>query len=204
MPHRYAINLMPSSLLDAAFEPAALSDQVRAANLDPGQITIECTEQQSVSDVGALQRRVRALRRIGFGFAVDDAGAGYASFALIAALRPTVIKIDRDVVHGISRNDAKQALVEAFVSFGRRIGAHLLAEGIERRADLAALTELGVELGQGYLLGRPALGAAPAATGRRPRGRPDHCPGACRAAVPGSAGPGLDAAGRRARVPSRA
>ena len=109
-----------------------------------------------MSDVGALQRRVRALRRIGFGFAVDDAGAGYASFALIAALRPTVIKIDRDVVHGISRNDAKQALVEAFVSFGRRIGAHLLAEGIERRADLAALTELGVELGQGYLLGRPA------------------------------------------------
>jgi len=52
LPHRYAINLMPSSLLDTAFEPAALSDKVRAANLKPGQITIECTEQQSVSDVG--------------------------------------------------------------------------------------------------------------------------------------------------------
>jgi EAL domain-containing protein (putative c-di-GMP-specific phosphodiesterase class I) len=153
--HHYAINLMPSSLLDPAFEPSKLGDQVRAAGLDTRQLTIECTEQQSVSDVGALQRRVRALRRLGFGFAVDDAGAGYASFALIAALRPTVIKIDRDVVSGVSRNDAKQALVEAFVSFGRRIGAHLLAEGIERRADLAALRTLGVELGQGYLLGRP-------------------------------------------------
>ena len=64
-------------------------------------------------------------------------GAGYASFALIAALRPTVIKIDRDIVAGIARDDAKQALVEAFVSFGRRIGARLLAEGIERRSDLA-------------------------------------------------------------------
>ena len=194
---------MPSSLLDAAFEPAVLSDKVRAANLDPGQITIECTEQQSVSDVGALQRRVRALRRIGFGFAVDDAGAGYASFALIAALRPTIIKIDRDVVHGISRNDAKQALVEAFVSFGRRIGAHLLAEGIERRADLAALTELGVELGQGYLLGRPAAEPLP------PR-RVDVLEGGltttrARAARRAGAGrPGLDVAGRRARVPSRA
>jgi EAL domain-containing protein (putative c-di-GMP-specific phosphodiesterase class I) len=202
-PHRYAINLMPSSLLDAAFEPAVLSDKVRAANLDPGQITIECTEQQSVSDVGALQRRVRALRRIGFGFAVDDAGAGYASFALIAALRPTIIKIDRDVVHGISRNDAKQALVEAFVSFGRRIGAHLLAEGIERRADLAALTELGVELGQGYLLGRPAAEPLP------PR-RVDVLEGGltttrARAARGGGAGrPAIDVAGRRARVPSRA
>ena len=60
---------------------------------------------------------------------VDDAGAGYASFSLIASLKPTIIKIDRDIVHGIGHDDAKQALVEAFVSFGRRIGAHLLAEG---------------------------------------------------------------------------
>ena len=162
LPHRYAINLTPLSLVDPAFEATALGRQgPRPPTSISRQITIECTEQQSVSDVGALQRRVRALRRIGFGFAVDDAGAGYASFALIAALRPTIIKIDRDVVHGISRNDAKQALVEAFVSFGRRIGAHLLAEGIERRADLAALTELGVELGQGYLLGRPAAEPLP-------------------------------------------
>ena len=76
---------------------------------------------------------------------------------------PDVIKIDRDIVHGIGHDDAKQALVEAFVSFGRRIGARLLAEGIERRADIAALTTLGVDLGQGYLLGRPAAEPAPPA-----------------------------------------
>ncbi len=134
---------------------------VRDAGLDPRQLTIECTEQQAVADVVRLQKAVRALRRTGFGFAVDDAGAGYASFALIAALRPSVIKIDRDIVSGIARDDAKQALVEAFVSFGRRIGARLLAEGIERRADLAMITGLGVDLGQGYLLGRPS--ATPAA-----------------------------------------
>jgi EAL domain-containing protein (putative c-di-GMP-specific phosphodiesterase class I) len=155
-PRRFAVNLTPSSLLDPAFEASALAARIRAAGLDPRQITIECTEQQSVADIGALQRQVKALRRLGFGFAVDDAGAGYASFALIAALRPSVIKIDREIIHGIGHDDAKQALVEAFVSFGRRIGAHLLAEGIERRADLAVLAALSVELGQGYLLGRPA------------------------------------------------
>ena len=198
--HRYAINLMPSSLLHPSFEPSALGERVRAAGLVPRQITIECTEQQSVSDIAALQRRVRALRKVGFGFAVDDAGAGYASFALIAALRPTVIKIDRDVVHGVSRNDAKQALIEAFVSFGRRIGAHLLAEGIERRADLAALASLGVELGQGYLLGRPAADPAP------PR-RIEAIGGGLAARTGGavSRAAGADtAARRRARVPSRA
>ena len=139
-PRRYAINLTPLSLLDPAFDAPALAAQVREAGLDPHHITIECTEQQSVPDIGPLQRQVKALRKLGFGFAVDDAGAGYASFALIAALRPSVIKIDREIVHGIGHDDAKQALVEAFVSFGRRIGAHLLAEGIERRADLAVLS----------------------------------------------------------------
>jgi EAL domain-containing protein (putative c-di-GMP-specific phosphodiesterase class I) len=154
-PRRYAVNLTPTSLLDPSFDAAALAARVRAAGLKTQQITIECTEQQAVADVVPLQRQVKALRRLGFGFAVDDAGAGYASFALIAALRPSIIKIDREIVHGIARDDAKQALVEAFVSFGRRIGARLLAEGIDRRADLAALSDLGVDLGQGFLLGRP-------------------------------------------------
>ena len=99
-------------------------------------------EQQAVSDIGPLVRQVKAFRRLGFGFAIDDAGAGYASFSLIAALRPSIIKIDREIAYGIARDDAKQALVEAFVSCGGRIGAKLLAEGIERRADLAMLTAL--------------------------------------------------------------
>jgi EAL domain-containing protein (putative c-di-GMP-specific phosphodiesterase class I) len=130
---------------------------VAEAGLRPHQITLECTEQQAVPDIVPLIRQVKAMRRLGFGFAVDDAGAGYASFSLIASLKPTIIKIDRDISAGIARDDAKQALVEAFVSFGRRIGARLLAEGIERRADLAVLRSLGVDLGQGYLIGRPAI-----------------------------------------------
>jgi EAL domain-containing protein (putative c-di-GMP-specific phosphodiesterase class I) len=153
---KLAINFTPASLLDVGFQAGALSEVVRKVGLEPRDITLECTEQQAVSDVGPLVRQVKAFRRLGFGFAIDDAGAGYASFRLIAALRPSVIKIDREIAFGIARDDAKQALVEAFVSFGGRIGALLLAEGIERRADLAVLTDLGVDLGQGYLIGKPA------------------------------------------------
>ena len=156
LPLGFAINLTPASLLAPQFAADELAEAVRAAGLTPRQVTLECTEQQAVPDVVPLQRQVKALRKLGFGFAVDDAGAGYASFALIAALRPTTIKVDRDIVRRIATDDAKQALVEAFVSFGRRIRARLLAEGIETRRDLAMLTSLGVELGQGYLLGKPA------------------------------------------------
>ncbi len=153
---RLAINFTPASLLDNQFEAKALKALVNDVGLSPHQITLECTEQQAVADVVPLIKQVKALRRLGFGFAIDDAGAGYASFTLIAALHPSIIKIDREIAHGIARDDAKQALVEAFVSFGRRIGARLLAEGIEKRSDLAMLTSLGVELGQGYLIGKPA------------------------------------------------
>ena len=207
-PRRFAINLTPSSLLDPAFGAASLGAQVRAVGLDPRQITIECTEQQSVSEIKALQRQVRALRKFGFGFAVDDAGAGYASFSLIAALRPSVIKIDRDITHGIGRDSAKQALVEAFVSFGRRIGARLLAEGIERRADLAVLSSLTVDFGQGYLIGRPALEpVAPRRLERIPRTSAKERPSAGQAG--GQAGSHADravadGAPGLARVPSRA
>jgi EAL domain-containing protein (putative c-di-GMP-specific phosphodiesterase class I) len=154
-PRRFAVNLTPASLLDPGFGAQQIAEMVRSAGLSPSRITIECTEQQSVPDLDALKRKVRALRKLGFGFAVDDAGAGYASFALVAALRPSIIKIDREITHGISRDDAKHALVEAFYLFSRRIDAKLVAEGIETRADLAKLRQIGVDYGQGYLLGKP-------------------------------------------------
>ena len=165
-PLRFSINLTPASLLDRRFEAKAIAAMIREVGLTPHQVTIECTEQQAVEDVEPLRRQAKALRRLGFGFAIDDAGAGYASFALIAALRPSIIKIDRQIIHGIRTDDARQALVEAFVSFGRRIGARLAAEGIETRRELATLTGLGVELGQGFLLGRPS--AQPSGPRRRP------------------------------------
>ncbi len=154
-PRRFAVNLTPASLLDPGFGAPQIAGMVRDAGLSPNRITIECTEQQSVPDLDALKRQVKALRKLGFGFAVDDAGAGYASFALVAALRPSIIKIDREITHGISRDEAKHALVEAFYLFSRRIDAKLVAEGIETRADLLKLRQIGVDYGQGYLLGKP-------------------------------------------------
>ena len=156
---RYGINLLPASLLAPHFEASAFADRVRRMGLSPRQIIVECTEQQAIADIQRLKKQVRALRRLGFGFAIDDAGAGYASFNVIAALEPSIIKIDREIVSRIGNKDseAKKALVEAFVSFSRRIGAKVVAEGIENRRDLLALQEREVDFGQGFLLGRSSL-----------------------------------------------
>ena len=156
---RFGVNFLPTSLLDPKFGPEAFAEQVRAFGLSPSQIIVECTEQQAINDVPRLKKQVRALRRLGFGFAIDDAGAGYASFTVIAALEPTIIKIDREIVQGVGNKnaEAKKALVEAFVSFSRRIGAQTIAEGIENRKDLVALQDREVDFGQGYLLGRSSV-----------------------------------------------
>ncbi len=152
----YGINLLPASLLAPHFEAGAFAERVRQAGLSPRQIVVECTEQQAVADLPRLKKQVRALRRLGFGFAIDDAGAGYASFNVIAALEPSIIKIDREIICHIGNkgSEAKKALVEAFVSFSRRIGAKVVAEGIESRRDLLALKEREVDFGQGFFLGR--------------------------------------------------
>jgi EAL domain-containing protein (putative c-di-GMP-specific phosphodiesterase class I) len=155
---RFGVNLLPASLLAPTFEASAFADRVHKAGLTADQIIVECTEQQAIADVPGLRKQVKALRRLGFGFAIDDAGAGYASFNIIAALEPSIIKIDREIVSRIGNKDsvAKKALVEAFVSFSGRIGAKTIAEGIETRRDLDALIERDVDFGQGYLLGRSA------------------------------------------------
>ncbi len=156
---RYSINLLPASLLAPHFEAGIFADRVRRAGLSPRQIVVECTEQQAIIDIARLKKQVRALRRLGFGFAIDDAGSGYASFNVIATLEPSIIKIDREIVSRIGNKDseARKALVEAFVSFSRRIGATVVAEGIENRRDLLALQEREVDFGQGFLLGRSSL-----------------------------------------------
>ena len=152
----YSINLLPASLLAPHFEAGAFAERVRRAGLSPRQLVVECTEQQAIADLPRLKKQVRALRRLGFGFAIDDAGAGYASFNVIAALEPSIIKIDREIICHIGNkgSEAKKALVEAFVSFSRRIGAKVVAEGIESRRDLLALKEREVDFGQGFFLGR--------------------------------------------------
>ena len=87
--------------------------------------------------------------------AVDDAGAGYDSLALLENLRPSYMKLDRTTVTGIEIDAARQAFVRTLVTFAEQHGCRVIAEGVETEAERAALHDAGVHLAQGYLLGRP-------------------------------------------------
>ena len=128
------------------------------ANTDRPLI-VELTEHERIDDYAGVRA---ALESVGPGvkLAIDDAGSGFASLRHIFALHPDYVKFDIEWVRGIDTDPVRRALVSGLVYFGNETGCELIAEGIETDAELAALRELGIQLGQGYLLGRPQLGQA--------------------------------------------
>ncbi len=116
---------------------------------------LEVTEHRAVDDYEPLQDSLRALRSSGSMVAVDDVGAGYASMAHVLQLGPSFIKIDRSLVQGLHSDSRRRALVEALQAFASAIGALTIAEGVETPEELRELRAAGVDLAQGYLLGRP-------------------------------------------------
>lgn len=149
------VNVGPKTIVHPDFIP-----EIREFGSLAG-VTIEVTEHESVADYERFMDAVSMLRTMGATFAVDDAGAGYSSLQHILAMRPEFVKIDRVFVDGIDRDPAKLALVEAVGALVGRLDAWVIAEGIERREELAELMRLEVPLAQGYLLARPEEGFAP-------------------------------------------
>jgi EAL domain-containing protein (putative c-di-GMP-specific phosphodiesterase class I)/GGDEF domain-containing protein len=152
------MNASPGTLVDASFDVLELLELAERHRIAASDLVIEVTESEEIDDIEALALRIRRLRRLGVGVAVDDAGAGHASFRVITRLRPSFIKLDRDLVAGVDSDGARHAFIEAMVRFSRQIGSRLIAEGIETEGELACLAGLGVEAGQGYFLGRPQIG----------------------------------------------
>jgi EAL domain-containing protein (putative c-di-GMP-specific phosphodiesterase class I) len=147
-----ALNISPVVCLDPRL-PAILND----APLEPSRIMLELTERIRPDRLASLLGTLTPLRRSGIGLAVDEAGPDAASMRSIRALKPDVIKIGRELVAGIDADPGRQYLVADLVEFGKQTGAALAAVGIETTAELAVLTRLAVDAGQGNLLGKPTL-----------------------------------------------
>lgn len=119
------------------------------------RIVLEVTEHSIVSNYKELADMLTPLRKRGLRFAVDDTGAGYASFRHILQLKPDIIKLDMSIIRDIDTDPNKHALATAIIGFALQIGMIIVAEGVESESELNALTLLGVSTVQGYLLGKP-------------------------------------------------
>ncbi len=141
-----AVNLSPLTALDPAVHDVLGSVKHR-------RLVVEITEHEPFPDDFA--ERLKPLRDDGIELAVDDAGAGFASFTQLLRLRPDMIKIDGELTSGIENDPAKRALATSIVQLATEMGSLTVAEAIESRSQMRALHGLGIHFGQGFLIGRP-------------------------------------------------
>ena len=144
-----SINVSPGTLATAGFLRLI-------AGSDGARVVVEITEHARINDYDSLGEALDAVRAFGVRVAIDDAGAGFASLRHILRLEPEFIKLDRTLIDGIEADRSRQALAAGLISFAEKIDATIVAEGIERPAEVEALSDLGVRYGQGYFFARPA------------------------------------------------
>lgn len=127
-----------------------------APDLDLSRLVLEITEHTQITDYTDIHAILAPLRERGLRLAVDDTGAGYASFTHVLRLRPDLIKLDRSLLADLSTDPARRVLVTSIVLLALELGACITAEGIENMDQLRLLAALGVDYAQGYLLARPS------------------------------------------------
>ncbi len=131
-----------------------LIGQVDSAGLKPQSIALEIIE-SNVRDAAQLQRFIQIHREYGFLIALDDVGAGHSNLNRIPLLRPDILKIDRYLIHNITEDFYKQEIFKSLVGLAHKIGALIIAEGVETEEEALFVTELGVDMMQGFYFHRP-------------------------------------------------
>ena len=152
-PPRININVSGFDVASADFITSLAEIAGRDA-LDAGLIQLELTETQLVRNLGASGDVLKAARANGFRLAIDDFGTGYSALNYIQALPVDTLKIDQSFVQGLADEDANRSILTSLLQLAGSLRLSLVAEGVETPEDAAILSELGCELGQGFLFGR--------------------------------------------------
>lgn len=149
------INFMPTAIYQPAFCLQTTIAAAKAADIDPSRIIFEVVEQYEVPDRDHLAHILNYYREHGYRVALDDLGSGYAGLSLLADLDPDMVKIDRELVAKAVKSPTHRAVVDALIRIGKDTDKLVLAEGIETADEMRLMTHLGVDLLQGYYLGKP-------------------------------------------------
>jgi EAL domain-containing protein (putative c-di-GMP-specific phosphodiesterase class I) len=149
------MNIRPTSIHDPSFQPDALKRTLEQCGLGPADVVFEISEQESIENYVIFREARDEYGKLGFQFALDDTGAGYASLEAVMELQPEFIKVDRAFVRGIDEDPARQNMVRAFRAVADRMNARIIGEGLDTLEELRTLGDLGIDFGQGWLFGKP-------------------------------------------------
>jgi diguanylate cyclase (GGDEF)-like protein len=148
------VNLSPRALAVSDFV-STLKRIIADCGIDPGQIVFEITERDTVKNIVVLEKLIAELKMCGFKLAIDDFGSGFSSFQYLRRFPVDFLKIEGDFIVKILENDKDRSFVQTIHQLAADLGIQVIAEHVESEEVLAELRAMGVELAQGYYVGRP-------------------------------------------------
>jgi len=161
MESKLSVNISPEAICTNLNGPMDTLQAAHSLGFRSCNLILEITERSAIPDLQRIRRCLEPLRSEGVLIAIDDFGAGYNGLNTLVSLKPNIVKIDLGLVDGIETCEIRQAVVSSLLDACGRLGILVVAEGVETATQHRVLRGLGVELMQGYLLARPAVGALP-------------------------------------------
>ncbi|MCX8101067.1 MAG: EAL domain-containing protein [Geminicoccaceae bacterium] len=150
-----AVNLSPRQMHETGLA-SLLARLLAEHGLPPGLLELEITESHLLQKPEEVRRMLAAFSQIGVRVSLDDFGTGFSSLNHLRAFPGASLKIDRSFIQGIEENGSDAAIVRSLIAMAHSLNLKVIAEGVERPAQLRMLTEYGCDYVQGFLLGEPA------------------------------------------------
>ncbi len=150
------LNVLPACLHDPDWSRGAVERLLEPSGRGATDVVVEISERAAEADLDRTVEACQGLRALGFGLALDDAGTGYASLVTVERVRPDYVKVDPSLVRGIDGSLLAQEVFQSLSRVGARVGAAVVAVGVEREEEAICLHGAGASLGQGFLFAGPA------------------------------------------------
>jgi EAL domain-containing protein (putative c-di-GMP-specific phosphodiesterase class I) len=148
------LNVETSTMEEDSAGPNEILKAAAQVSLSPRNIAIEILE-SAFENADLLAERLTDFRENGFLIVLDDIGAGFSNLDRVALIKPDILKLDRNLIYGIDKDYHRQETLKSLVQLARRIGALVVAEGVETQQQAIIALELGADLLQGFFLGKP-------------------------------------------------
>ncbi|MEI7948606.1 MAG: EAL domain-containing protein, partial [bacterium] len=146
-------NCSPYIVENSKFQ--SVKDIFQNSHIPFNKVVLEITERNAIKQYDTFFNHLGQYRDLGFSFAVDDVGGGYASLESIVATKPEIVKIDAHIVRNVELDPVKQSIIRFIVGFCKENEIVSIAEGVETKEEMAVISSLGVDAVQGYYLFRP-------------------------------------------------
>jgi len=149
-----AINLSSVAFQDDSLLPT-LKEKLSLSWVDASRLTFEITETAAVANFEQTRKMIAEIRSLGCKFALDDFGAGFCSFNYLKTFPVDFVKIDGQFIRNLINDETDQVLVKSMAEIATNLGKKTIAEFVETPEIIVKLKELGIDMAQGYILGRP-------------------------------------------------